>query len=166
MPFSPFIAIFGLISIIIGLLLGVWGTYHLWLAIISADWPSVDGVVESYSIKKKTSRSEGGARKYWLATISISYSISGMDEDLQKKPEIYRTQKTKTYSRGGGDTREVVEMDLIATYPKGSKVPVYYNPDKPNQSVLEPGFELGGLFLPLFGLFVFLVGLVLLFQPW
>jgi hypothetical protein len=54
------------------------------------------------------------------------------------------------------------EQGLLGRYPAGESVTVYYNPDKPEEAVLEPGVPRGLFPITVVGAGLFLVGLVLI----
>jgi hypothetical protein len=51
------------------------------------------------------------------------------------------------------DSRAIAEASLVR-YPQGEIVDVYYNPNRPQRSLLEPSFSLSKLIYPGVGLLV------------
>lgn len=83
-------------------------------------WPSAPGVITDISVTE--SRDKDGDRSKH-ASVTYSYAVNG-----------------KTYT--GHDVNVAASGDadqIAATYPKGKQVPVYYNPQKPEEAVLEQG---------------------------
>ena len=86
-----------------------------------SQWPSTMGVVQMSTIEQRSS-SEGGYTDY--PVVQYSYQISGQTYQSMKLapgPEV-----------GGTGARKVV-----AKYPAGAQVMVFYNPQNPSDAVLE-----------------------------
>jgi hypothetical protein len=86
-----------------------------------SQWPSVMGTVITSGIEQRHS-SEGGYTDY--PVVQYSYQISGQAYQgykLAPGPEM-----------GGSGARKVV-----ARYPSGAQVMVFYNPQNPSDAVLE-----------------------------
>ena len=94
----------------------------------SKSWPSVIGSIIQSEIEKQTSTSgEGTTKKTTVKEypkIAYQYHIDG---------QRYKSAKISFLS-SIGSARQVVSR-----YPQGKTVPVYYNPDMPEQAVLVPG---------------------------
>jgi len=84
-------------------------------------WPSVMGSVLSSSVVYR-SDSEGGRTAY--PNVNYSYQVSG---------QAYQNAKIKPGPEIGGSGAGKV----VATYPAGTQVMVYYNPQNPAEAVLE-----------------------------
>ena len=86
-----------------------------------SQWPSTMGVVQMSTIEQRSS-SEGGYTDY--PVVQYSYQIGGQAYQSMKLapgPEV-----------GGTGARKVV-----ARYPAGAQVMVFYNPQNPSEAVLE-----------------------------
>jgi len=84
-------------------------------------WPSAMGVVEMSRIEQRSS-SEGGTTDY--PVVQYSYQVNGQGYQSTKRapgPEV-----------GGTGARGVV-----AKYPVGAQVMVFYNPQNPSDAVIE-----------------------------
>ena len=84
-------------------------------------WPSTIGTVVMSTIEQRSS-SEGGYTDY--PVVQYSYQVSGQmyqNMKLAPGPEV-----------GGSGARKVV-----AKYPAGAQVMVFYNPQNPSDAVLE-----------------------------
>jgi len=84
-------------------------------------WPSVMGSVVMSTIERRSS-GEGGYTDY--PVVQYSYQVNGQayqSSKLTPGPEV-----------GGSGARNVV-----AKYPAGAQVMVFYNPQKPSEAVLE-----------------------------
>ena len=124
--------------------LSVWAAYHtLANGWASESWPSVDGIVIESKLDSST-QSNGAEREStttYFPHVTYNYTVNGDSFDGY---EI-------AFSGYSSTDRSEVEA-VLARYPVNQVVTVYYNPDKPNRSVLEPGvrafpygFLLGGV---------------------
>lgn len=115
------IGILGLVLIILNaVFLGVIFFMRRKMAAVS-QWPSTMGTVMMSTIEQRSS-SEGGYTDY--PVVQYSYQVSGQSYQSYKLapgPEV-----------GGTGTRKVV-----ARYPAGAQVMVFYNPQNPSDAVLE-----------------------------
>jgi hypothetical protein len=111
----------------------------------SKDWPTVDGVITQSEIEHQTSTSgEGSDKKTTVKSypkIAYQYRIDGQPYE----------STTVSFSSSSNNAKQIV-----AQYPKGKTVRVYYNPDKPRQAVLVPGNS-GVNFVPYIFAIVFIL---------
>jgi len=57
-------------------------------------------------------------------------------------------------------------MSLVERHPKGKQITVYYKPDNPAESLLEPGLRVKTLIMPAGGLIFFVPGILMaIFLP-
>ena len=114
----------------------------------SVNWPSVTGTVVSSKTEQHTSTETSGSTKrevtYDVAIITYEYNVGGKN---------YSSNKVAF----GGQKRGSAYM-LVKQYPREKSVPVYYDPDNPEDAVLEPGMKEGSYFLPIFGVIIILFG--------
>jgi hypothetical protein len=85
-----------------------------------SQWPSVMGVVQMSTVERRSS--EDGYTDY--PVVQYSYQVNGQpyqNSKLAPGPEV-----------GGSGARKVV-----AKYPAGAQVMVFYNPQNPSDAVLE-----------------------------
>jgi hypothetical protein len=122
-PIKSVIAVFALF---ITLALGwfIFGAIGFHKAVTSYRWPTTNGTVVSAQVVRPT----GKSTKY-IAEIGYSYQVDGKE---------YASKKFKaTTARGtSGWAKQVVGQ-----HPAGSKVSVHYNPDRPQDAVIEPGLQ-------------------------
>ena len=91
----------------------------------SADWPNVQGkVTRSKVIGRKNSK---GKRNY-SAAIDYQYEVDGKK---YSGDTVWFGQSTSR--------RKTSAQKLVAQFPSGQKVDVYYDPEVPGVSVLLPG---------------------------
>lgn len=150
--FALVILIFFIFPLLIVLVL----SYQIWKNVIRKKWPVVEGVVKSYSIETPIWRDTSGG-EMWSVGILISYTVGGTKYTYEKKKHYTKKRRNLIF---GGKSREEVKMDIESKYPKGKKVPLYYNPDRPTQTVLKPGIKLKRVILLLFCFLWFLMGVL------
>lgn len=86
-----------------------------------SQWPSTMGTVNSSYLESRSS-SEGGSTNY--PVVQYSYQISG---------QTYQGSKLAPGPEVGGTGAGKV----VARYPVGAQVMVFYNPENPSDAVLE-----------------------------
>ncbi len=151
--------IFGIIFLGAGIGLSYWGYGMLQEAKASENWPSVTGTILSSDVSSHRSTSGSGSKKktstVYEASISYKYEVDG---------KSYTSSRITAGDYSSSSSKRAYRM--VNKYPKGSNATVYYNPDEPYISVLEPGttfmsylpFGMGLLF-GFVGIMVFLGGI-------
>ena len=137
-PYSIILVLF----ILGGLLASGWGLRVLLVARKSLQWPFVEGVIEESRLS-----SEGDDL---LPHIMYSYTVEQQNyrQVLKFSGDITPTQEfAKSY---------------VDKFPADAQVKVYYNPEHPEISTLEPGPGKGDWLILSIGLSMFLFGLLLL----
>jgi hypothetical protein len=129
------------ISLIVSLFLSIANIKLLCLAVTSKHWPLIQGVVVK-SEYVETLDSEG---KGHSAEIIYSYKIAD---------EIFTSKKIAFFPSYWAITKSMV-YKVLNRYPIGKKVNVYYSPENPAKSVLEPGVNAAGILITIFFLGVF-----------
>ena len=121
----------GIIFLAIGLGIMIWGTKVLSNARASADWPATPGVITASSVERSqssSSSSSSSSRPTYSANISYSYSVEGSNY----------TSGTVSFGQYGSSDSDHAR-EIVSRYPVNKEVDVFYNPEKPETSVLEPG---------------------------
>lgn len=124
---------------IIGLAFGLWfinleddlaqSRVEIWDQ--SLTWPTVSGVViDSYADTYQKFDQDGDYIMYYFARVEYEYSVDGTNYSSSNLD--FRAHMS-TFA-GAADA-------LVNQYPAGIKVEVYYNPSKPDVSVLIPGCQ-------------------------
>ena len=98
------------------------------------------------------SNSSSSTRVYW-AEMKYSYVVEGVSFESDRVDYGVETRSSK---RARAD-------EIVALYPVGEEVLVYYDPSDPSEAVLEPGVGADAFLFPLIGLVLTLIGLVMLF---
>ena len=121
----------GILFIFVGIIATIYGSIVLKNASASSAWPSVQGEVTESKVEKKVKRVKRDGRfetkTTFLANVQYSYSVDGTP---------YSGGKV-SFGDYGGEQKHARE--IVGRYPKGKAVDVYYDPEKPEMAVLEPG---------------------------
>lgn len=83
-------------------------------------WPSAQGVITDSSVTESHDK-DGDREKH--ASVEYTYAVNG---------KSYKGHDVNVAASGDAD-------QIAAKYPKGKQVSVYYNPQKPEEAVLEQG---------------------------
>lgn len=94
----------------------------------SQSWPSAAGTVKVSTVREGTSTDDDNRiSTYYYPSVEYEYSVAG------------QTYTGKNIHFGGvagyGNPGQV--QPILSSYPVGASVPVYYNPAKPSEAVLE-----------------------------
>jgi hypothetical protein len=93
----------------------------------SADWPSVRGIIRQAEVRRETDRK---GLRYFGAQIVYDYEINGL---------VYTSSKVSFGDYSSGNPAHADE--IVAQYPVGAQVRVYYDPAAPRVAVLETGIR-------------------------
>lgn len=93
----------------------------------SMDWPSVDGLVTHSNLEARVGRTRASKKAEHRIEIYYEYVVDD---------EVFRNDVVR-FDQGNLSTS--AKERLVSAYPEGRRVDVFYNPDKPKQSVLVPG---------------------------
>lgn len=118
-----------------------------WLFIDASNYVSTEGVVTQSKIFHT------GLRGGWSFDIVYEYTVNNSLFTSDRVHFSYQTLSDKTYAQG-----------YVDKYPIGKVIVVYYNPQKPNEAVLEPNKKWTEL--PYYFLTFVLVSFGLLFASW
>jgi len=133
----------------------------------STNWPEAEGKIISSSVESHTSEKTGSSR-------DRSRSRGGTTTTTTYKAEVFYeyTVDGKTYNGnrvayGNVSTSSPSRARrIVDRYPEGKEISVYYQPDDPEECLLEPGMKLQTLFLPGFGLIFLCAGVAMfIFLP-
>jgi len=138
-------ALFILFSII-GFFLVITESSEISTGLIRQSWPTAKATVVETSII--------GERAY-SPEITCEYNVAG------KK----YTHKTDLQTPGFGrkKSRQQTSRIIIAQYPVGTEINIYYNPDNPEESFVRTGPYWNNYLVLSFGYFVLLSGLITIF---
>jgi len=134
------------IFLLIGVGLTIWGWTILQNARASASWPTADGVVTNSGVSRSTDADGGDS---YSPEITYSYNVNNTNF----------VNSTIKFGENAYSNRRKAE-GIAAGYPIGKNVTVYYDPEKPDRSVLEPGVTAGSYIVIGIGVFFILITLV------
>lgn len=140
-----------LLFIVAGTLMSFFGVRQFLQAKASTAWPTVTGVITVAELGKQMGNEQDESTTY-SADLSYDYLVN--DHSYVNGAVSFAGVK----SRDPSTARRILKR-----YPVGKQVTVYYNPDDPQDAVLEPGLRGGSWFLPLFGTLFVAVGVGLFF---
>ena len=137
------------IFLLVGVGLSIWGWNILQNARASASWPTADGIVTRSEVTFSTD-AEGGDS--YQPKVTYKYEANNLS---------YENDTIKFGENSYGSNRKADE--IAGNYPVGKNVTVYYDPERPERSVLEPGVT-GGSYLVL-GIGAFFILLTMILAP-
>jgi len=137
--------LFPLPFVLIGLGVSWWGVGDLLDGFASEDWPVANGTVTE-SFVEKHSTSDGTS---YSAEVRYAFTVDGVEH------------RGDRLAFSAWNTGSAAARERIAAYPVGRAVEVAYDPDDPNNAVLEPGVSAGSWGLVAFGATFLGVGCVL-----
>jgi hypothetical protein len=131
-----------LVLAVLGLLLFFIYFRNLARARASEGWPAVQGTItESWVDESITTEDDGSVSSRYTPRVRYRYSVMGKEFQGERI----------AFGPGISGNRSSAEK-VLARYPKGSAVLVYYNQEKPDDAVLERSISkslllVGALFL-------------------
>jgi len=121
----------------------------------SNQWPNTIGKIELSGVKENWSTGSGISKRMYSANIKYRF--------IANKAE-YVGDRVDFGSAGSmGRSVDADARALVSRYPPGEEVRVYYNPENPQEAVLEPGFATRSWMYALGGLVFLSVGLACFF---
>jgi hypothetical protein len=115
----------------VGLFIALSAAFALWAtsrdlmrALASAEWPSVQGTIIVSEVRRKAS---GG--RTWYPAIEYEYQVERRNH-TGSRLRFIAFSASGTYAE-----------DTVAAFRQGARVPVYYDPKQPAESVLQPGAD-------------------------
>lgn len=140
--------IFGLVFLLLGIIFLIVGLVAMKRAKAAQSWPSIPGTVNRTDVvKHEDSDSEGNSSVTYEPVVEYSYSVMG--QPFSGKRIAFGTNRYN-YKKA---------EEIVTRYQVGSRVNVYYNPDKPKDAVLET-VAAGGKLFTIIGAAMFGVGVV------
>ncbi len=144
-------------------LLGAGAAWTHWLSVpvyrkaqASGDWPTAPGVIESSEVEDEFDSNE----VRYAASVEFSYELDG----------VRHVSKHITPSGVSSSKSRHPAQETVDRYPEGKAVTVYYDPQKPEFGVLEPGVNAANYALLVAGGAIFAGGLALglagVWQAW
>ena len=134
-----------LVPVILGITIIIFSGRDIKNSEESSDWPETEGVILESRINE---RNNDGTILY-APFVMYSYTVS------RKTYNSYRI----SYMSGECDDIKIIQ-NLIADYPIGKSVTVYYKPENPEVSILEKA-DVNYKFLPYVGWVLVVLGVAL-----
>ncbi len=139
--------IFFFIFLLAGILLSFFTINWVTDGLESKNWPAVEGtIISSEFISSRNSEDKPS----YSAEIIYEYFINS---------EKYLSNSITSGSQSSSSSPRSAQ-GLVNKYNEGEKVKVYFNPEDPGKSLLEPGFHVTDALPFVFGIIFVLVGLV------
>lgn len=117
-------------------------------AAASRTWPTADGIIVRCEEVTRSPRPGRSPKR----TVEVEYTYRLAEVE-------YRSDQVTAGNIGGSSAY------LLRKYPRGTQVPVRYNPDDPAQAVLEPGVPGGAVWLYSIPVVLAIVGLFRVIIP-
>jgi hypothetical protein len=114
----------------------------------SRDWPSVEGQVTMATVEMKTDSDEDGTTTKYSPRVVYTYAIVGQQytsDQVVPGARLWHTSRTRAEAK--------------LAYQTGQQVTVYYNPNKPDQAVLEAGATRGAWGMLAIGIVITIAGI-------
>lgn len=121
-----------LVFLATGIGVSIWGWSILQNARASESWPATSGEILSANVR--TDEDDDGTS--YFGDVSFRYVVD----------DTPYTSKNVSFGQYGSGNRGHAE-EIVARYPVGSQVTVYYDPDDATTAVLEPGVTWSSYFV-------------------
>jgi hypothetical protein len=139
--------IFPLIFILIGASLTYSGVVEYNRSNASVEWPTTSGVIISSSVEYH--KDDDDSVGTYHAKIRYEFRVNDA---------LFDGSRVAYGDYGSSDASHA--QNIVNQYHEGKNVTVYYMPSEPNECLLEPGFKLQTLGMPIIGLFFLIAGLL------
>ncbi len=133
---------FGVIAIVIGAVLYIVQFRQGLRADNSKKWPTASGTVTSSALERLPG-------KKWRYRAAVQYAYRAGGTNYQASRIFW----------GGNEGWEKHMASVVATYPAGAKIRVFYDPNDPAEAVLDPIQNTGSRQLVLYALAMATLGL-------
>jgi hypothetical protein len=116
-------------------------------------WPVTTGEITTSRVDIHL---DGYGNRTYISKIKYAYAV----DQFENAGEYFTSERVGIDPIPPSDNRAIAEARLVR-YPKGEIVDVYYNPNRPQRSMLEPSFSLSKLIYPGVGLLLLAIALSL-----
>lgn len=156
--FAGGIAFMLLCALAVGLWVTVWGAMETAYGLLSRSWPTTEGRIESVSLVEDLN-SEYSSQPVWSVRFVYSYEVD--DKQFAESRQRFDGGREAGYD---GDKNAA--SAYFQNHQQGARIPVRYNPRHPARAVLEPGLQVGALFLFAGGAAMLLVSATMILAIW
>jgi len=139
--------ILGIVFVIGGFFAMKFGQKTMDQAKASLDWPSIQGKIVHSDVARKRSDN----KTMYSADIIFSYAVNGRKYESNQR----RIGGSSSSSNSSSAYK------IVNKYPEGQAVEAYYNPEAPEEAVLEPGAFLESRILWYIGIVFFVIGILM-----
>jgi hypothetical protein len=156
----------GMFGTVIGSVVTYYGLGMIRKAKANLSWPSVEGrIVRSEIITTESwSSSLNSLQRLYSPEVEYEYTVPGQILTDQ----MFTGENIKIGITGSSASDKAYAERYLAKYPVGKTVPVFFDPSKPQDSILEPGpsgityagLAIGLFFMvigPAFGILIYLI---------
>jgi hypothetical protein len=117
----------------------------------SRNWPTTEATVISTEVEEKHKYDEDGESVYYYPRVHYDYRVGG---------QVYQGFKYKLLEASMSKRKAI---EFISNFIPGDKLTVYYDPEKPTESVMQPGEQKYLYVFLVIGIGVIVLSLVKLF---
>ncbi|MEZ5442385.1 MAG: DUF3592 domain-containing protein [Lysobacterales bacterium] len=142
---------------LLGVVVLLIGLYLAWLGWRSQDWPSVAGVVDTVQVQQSKGGSASAAQRQpsWHVQLRYRYDVDGRSRVGERYSFTRGVRASDDYPD------EALARAAAAGWTVGKPLPVYYDPLRPDEAVLERGIGPASFIPAGLGVGLMLLGLLL-----
>ncbi len=130
--------VFGVVFFLVGSAVSFWGFKAVAEANATEKWPQVEGkVTASETTSKRTRSRSGGTSKTSRKRKNSTSYRAGISYDYAVEDEAFTSDRF-SFGSYGSSNREHADS-IVAEFPAGKIVPVFYDPENPESAVLKTG---------------------------
>ena len=118
------------------------GVYQVRKSTSAVKWPTVEGIVLSAKVRRLP-KADGRSRGNYRPDIEYQYCFNG---------KTFKNDKIYFFEAGLSKT---ASQSFVCKYAPGNYIKVFYNPNNPSESVLEPKLSWRGYALVFIGVAMF-----------
>jgi hypothetical protein len=131
----------------------LWSAWNAFLAVKSRRWPQVEGTILVSDLERSRDIDSG-----YMYRAEISYRYTVADEDFVGSRARFGDAFSLSWSAPA--------VRIVQRYKVNSRVRVRYDPDNPQESVLEPGMNGMVIFAVVVGALCVAIGILSLRSYW
>ena len=140
----------GIFSITSGLIIMLIGVLYYLPALQNQAWPTTEGKVISSEVRPTEVWGRAGPIQYYAADVKYEYAVNG--KTLTGSQLAFGTDS-------GLFSDPARALQEVEQYPIGRTVIVHFNPDNPQDALLNIGGTAGGALMIGFGVFFIVLGI-------
>ncbi len=145
--------LFALVFVAVGVFIAYLGFQDMAKAKASAQWPTTQGAITESSVERHHRKSGNRSSTTFHAKVLYEFSVGG---------NIFTGDRVAYGDFDSSFTSHA--QKIVARYPQGQSVTVYYLPENPSECLLEPGLKAQAWFMPGIGALFFMAGCLMTAQ--